>query len=445
MRGASAVVLGLFILVAVLVLAPGCIPVHRSSGRPGDKAVQSTSGGVAEMELERHVQAVQTSSVMRVTNISYFDLAACEPPAKLVNDIYTDEQLMAAITTARPHILECLVAPERRGPGEETHAVVMVIAAPGSQVEAAVSGDNLTEAGQRCVLEALQKTVATLPPLPRGWPPVAAEVDFVHTKDTLPGVKKGVNDLSDEAGKIRMALPSFCPCFEPWRTAPPREMEVMVNLRKSPMTDGRAELAPVHAAPHSVIMPANLSEADASVAVCLQDQIKQMSFKVPRLEVDVPFFFSFIDSRRDGPVPGLAPWLQHKQMEAVRTRRFAELAMAMGARSSAARSYDALVKRWEQDKSVKVDALTRSCQGLLKTDEAWAVAAARKLETERASLAIAEQVGKVETVSAKIAETERTLASASEVRKEDEKACPKTSWKYVPGRPVWRTVKPPRP
>ena len=82
---------------------------------------------------------------------------------------------------------------------------------------------------------------------------------------------------------------------------------------------------------------------------------------------------------------------------------------------------------------------------LLKTDDAWAVAAQRKLETEKASLAVAEQVGKVETVSAKMAETERTLASASEVRKEDEKACPKTSWKYVPGRPVWRTVKPPRP
>jgi len=105
----------------------------------------------------------------------------------------------------------------------------------------------------------------------------------------------------------------------------------------------------------------------------------------------------------------------------------------------------ALVERWKQDKSVKVDALTRSCQGLLHTDDAWAAAARRKLETEKASLAVATQVGKEAAISAKILESERVLASASETRKEDEQACPKTSWKYVPGRPVWRQVKPPKP
>jgi hypothetical protein len=203
--------------------------------------------------------------------------------------------------------------------------------------------------------------------------------------------------------------------------------------------------APVFRPPHGVIVSTKLAGPDAAVAACVQGQLQRMSFKVPRLEVDIPFYFSFIDSRRDTPLPGLAPWLQHKQLEAVRARRFAELAMAMGARSSAARSYDALVKRWEQDKSVKVDALTQSCQGLLHTDDAWSAAAQRKLEAERASLAVAEQVGKQALVSAKIAETEQVLASASEVRKEDEKACPKKSWRYVPGRPVWRTVKPPRP
>jgi len=431
-------------VVAVLGLA-GCITVHPSSSRPGDKAVTSTTGGVAEMELERHVQAVHTAPVERVTNITYFDLAVCEPPVKMVTDVYSDEQLMAAVTMARPHVLECLVAPERRGPKEETHAVVTVVSSPAYGVEATVGGENMTEAGQRCVLEAVQKTLSTLPQLPKGWPPVAAEVDFIHTKDTLPGVKKGVNDLSDEAGKIRMSLPSFCGCFEPWRGAPPREIEMMVNLRRPPNTEGNAQAAPVNIHPHGVIVPTRLEGSDAQVAACLQQNISGMTFRVPRLEYDVPFFFSFIDSRRDGEVAGLAPWLQHKQLEAVRTRRFAELAMAMGARSSAARSYDALVERWKQDKSVKVDALTKSCQGLLHTDDAWAAAARRKLETEKASLAVATQVGKEAAISAKILESERVLASASETRKEDEQACPKTSWKYVPGRPVWRQVKPPKP
>jgi len=424
--------------VLVLVALLGCVPVHRSPDPPVDKG----------LELEGHVtvKAVHASVplVERVTNISYFDLAVCEPPVRLVNDIYSDEQLMAAVTMARPHVLECLVPPDRRGPKDETHAVVTVVASSASGVEATVGGDNVTEAGQRCVLEAVQKALSTLPPLPKGWPPVAAEVDFIHTRDTLPGVKKGVNELSDEAGKIRAALPSFCGCFEAWREARPREIEMAVNLRRY-KDEGNAYEAPVSLHPHEVIVPTKLDGADAQVVACLQESIQGMTFKVPKREVDIPFYFTFIDSRRDGPVNGLAPWLQHKQLEAVRTRRFAELAMAMGARSSAARNYDALVERWKQDHSVKVEALTRSCQGLLHSDDAWAAAAQRKLEVEKASLPVATQVGKEAVVSAKILESERVLASASEIRKEDEQACPKTSWKYVPGRPVWRQVKPPRP
>ncbi|HYV45318.1 MAG TPA: hypothetical protein VFA20_10675 [Myxococcaceae bacterium] len=431
--------------VLVLVAVLGCVPVHRSSSRPGDKAVTSPTGGVADMELERHVQAVHVNVVERVTNISYFDLAVCEPPVRMVSDVYSDEQLMAAITMARPHVLECLVPSDRRGRKEETHAVVTVVASPTSGVEATVGGDNVTEAGQTCVLEAVQKALSTLPPLPKGWPPVAAEVDFIHTKDTLPNVKKGVNELSDEAGKIRTALPSFCGCFEAWREAPPREIEMTINMRRPNADEGRAYEAPLSIHPHGVVIPTKLEGSDAQVAACLQDNIQAMEFKVPRLEVDIPFYFTFIDSRRDGPVDGLAPWLQHKQLEAVRTRRFAELAMAMGARSSAARNYDALVERWKQDKSVKVDALARSCQGLLRSDDVWAAAAQRKLEMEKASLPVAAQVGKETVLNAKILESERVLASASEIRKEDEKACPKTSWKYVPGRPVWRQVKPPHP
>jgi hypothetical protein len=242
-----------------------------------------------------------------------------------------------------------------------------------------------------------------------------------------------------------MGLPSFCGCFEPWREAPPRELEMLVNLRRPPGDEGLATVAPLNIHPHGVIFTQKLAGADAQVAACLQGHIQEMTFRVPKLEYDVPFVFSFIDSRRDGQLEGLEPWLQHKQMEAVRARRFAELAMAMGARSSAARNYDALVKRWEQDKSVKVDAITRSCKGLITTDEAWSAAAQKKLETEKASLAIATLVGQEAAVSAKIVESERALASASEARQDDERACPKTTWKYVPGRPVWRTVKPPKP
>ncbi|HZN93645.1 MAG TPA: hypothetical protein VFB81_13125, partial [Myxococcales bacterium] len=131
-------------------------------------------------------------------------------------------------------------------------------------------------------------------------------------------------------------------------------------------------------------------------------------------------------------------WLQHKQMEGVRNRRFAEMAVALGARSSAARNYDALVRRYQQNnKSIKVDALARACQGLLTTDDAWVDALRRKLEAERLALLTAREAeaGQTERLADQIARTEQSLTSASEVRRVDQGACPRIVKGLGPPRP----------
>ncbi|HVE85260.1 MAG TPA: hypothetical protein VND93_20550 [Myxococcales bacterium] len=418
-----------------LVLAAGCVTVHPSSSRPTDQAISGKEGR-GLVELERHFVTVATSGVEKVSNVTYFDLATCFPQKPLVTDLYSDEQLMAAVAVTRPAVLECLVDPARRGRRRETRAVVSVTASPGTGVEATVRGDNLTQEGQLCVLEAVRSSLASLPPLPEGWPPAAAQVEFVHHLDTLPAVTPGANDLSEAAGKIRLAVPSFCPCFHQWQGAPPREIEVTVNLRHPPGSDVRDQTPAPMIHPYKVYLP-NLAPEAAPVAACLQEKLQAMEFRQPRLEVDIPFYFQFIDSRWDGPLPGVPAWLQHKQLEAVRNRRYAEMAVALGARSSAARAYDALVRRFEADKSVRFDALSESCLGLLRRDEAWADAVRRKLEVERLALATASELGRhgpPEIVRGQIAETERSLASAAEVRRVDEGACPRKVRR--PGRPA---------
>jgi len=424
MRRIPAVLLGVFILSGVL-LAPGCVNVHRGSSRPEDRGVVTVGG--SPLVITSFTSTV-TSSVTRVTNISYFDMAACVTPPPLVKDVFSDEQLMATLATARAQVLECLVPPEHRGSGPQTRAVATVLARPGAGLELTVGGENLTQPGERCVLKAVAAALANLPPLPAGWPPAGAQVEFVHGLDVLPGVKRGVNDLSDAAGQIRLAMPSFCPCFEPWRDSVPREIEIVVNLRKKVRILSPAENEPDSMQPTRVYLPGDLAARDARVAACLQERVQQMSFRVPRLEADVPYYFQVIDSNRDGPLPGLPAWLQHKQMEGVRNRRFAEMAVALGARSSAARNYDALVRRYQQNnKSIKVDALTRACQGLLTTDDAWVDAVRRKLEAERLALLTAEEMepGHTERLAEQIARTEQSLTSASEVRKVDQGACPR--------------------
>src|SRR5262249_17990800 len=147
------------VVLAASVLASGCVAVHRSSSRPLEQAVIAPGGSVGG-DLSFALTPVATSGTQTVRNVTYFDLASCFPAPPLVTGLYGDEQLLGALTAARPAVLECLVPPAHRGRRDRTSATVTAVVRPGSGMELTAGGENITSAGQQCVLEAARAALA---------------------------------------------------------------------------------------------------------------------------------------------------------------------------------------------------------------------------------------------------------------------------------------------
>lgn len=442
------------VAAALIALALGCTTV--SSSPHGEKMVTKTEQ-------------------VKVANISYFDLANCAPQVPQLPERPSEGVLVGLLVAARPQIMECLVKPEHRGPKEETHVVVDTQVGPSGTPEHKVSGDNLTPDGEACVRAVLAKAVpefkvkAAAPPPPPPPPakgkgkkgkgkqepapaPVEAEAppadlpppgtvtahaEFVHDATKLPAVQMGLNVVSDAAGLIRLSIPTWCDCFEPWKAAPSKLLKSKLKLTKPQLKEGEQELPPTSPPTSATVEPTQDAVAD-QVGACIQQKLAQLPFKTTVNELEIPYQYAFVNSNMADQLPDAPSWVQFAHLDAVRGQRSAEAAIAVGARSSAENIYNTLVAKYQKDQSVPVATLKDRCKALLKADEDWAKAIQNQLAVDERMLALVASLKKAEgdqwvdaetAAQQQVEETKKTLEVAQKTRASDAGACPVERYK----------------
>lgn len=359
----------------------------------------------------------------RVTNVSYFDLENCFPREMAVPSPITKESLVGVLVAARPEIGECLVPPEHRGAERTTRATIAAtITDQGTEFQ--VTSQHITPAGVDCIRQALQRH-AKIEPLPKGAPPVSASIDYQHTLGVNPGVVKGVNESSDALGAIRLAVKNWCECFEPWKSAPPRSLMGKVTLVKGTATPTQVTFDP---AP---------DETSTKAQACLTEKLKALAIPHTSDKVEVPAPILLIHSGVDEELPADRPEVAFVQLDALRSQRAADVALAIGARGAAVTVYDGLVSKYKANpKSVTVKELKDRCQKLLEADDAWMAALEKQLGSEERTLAFAraqqakdQSWGEVVTAAqGQVQATQKEMEAARATRKQDEGACPKVSY-----------------
>jgi hypothetical protein len=267
----------------------------------------------------------------------------------------------------------------------------------------------------------------------------AAQVRFVHDVKAHPTIRGDVNETSVAAGQIRLALPTMCSCFEPWRDADPVPFQliaVLPHLTTQSLPDGGSVAPPATEQPSTVTITVPEGDATtATVAACVKDQVAKMTFKTPsEREAQVPYNFQFINSASGKPMSSGESWVKYQQIEELSRRRAAESAISKGARISAANLYNQLVEKFKKNNySVTVKTLTGRCQDLLKADDAWLATVQKQMELEQqrkelvAALVKEDSArwGSAEKTSGRAMEaTTKEIDEAKGARKADEAACP---------------------
>ncbi|HYV45320.1 MAG TPA: hypothetical protein VFA20_10685 [Myxococcaceae bacterium] len=265
----------------------------------------------------------------------------------------------------------------------------------------------------------------------------AALVKFVHDVKVNPTIRGGVNEVSEAAGQIRLALPAICNCFEPWRSADPVAFQLMAVLPHPPDTSGTDGGTPPAATESPATVTITAPETDATAATvgsCVKDHVSKMTFKTPGKEMQVPYNFQFINSASGVPLGSGEGWAKYQQIEEISRRKAAESAIAAGARSSAETLYNQLVTKFQKNNySVAVKTLVDKCKELLKADDAWQATLQKQLEVEQQKKDVVAALVKED--AAKWADADKAstksvdaitgdVAKSKSVRTTDEKACP---------------------
>jgi hypothetical protein len=370
----------------------------------------------------------------KVLDTGYLDLSTLWPAPPAVAGRASNEALLGVELGARPVLMECLVDPKNRGPEKKTHVVVDA-SLTDAGVDHKVTGDNLTAAGIGCITAALQAWTQASPALSakNAAGPVKSHLELDHVVGASPAVVLGQNDVSDIAGAIRLALPGWGGCFDPWKTAPPRMLKATVKVAR-PAKDAGATVAPTE-----VTFDATADAAGGQVAACLQDKLKALQVKTPASgSVSLPYTFRFVHSGVTEALPDAPAELQFVQLDLERARRTAEMAIALGDRTIAAGTYEDMVKRFKAKTKPEpsVKDLQNGCAALLAADDKLLAAAEKQTASEAKSHRFTlDQKAKdpswadAEAAAAKsLAAAQKDAQSFQQNRKADEGACPKVKY-----------------
>ncbi|RYZ44896.1 MAG: hypothetical protein EOO72_05190, partial [Myxococcaceae bacterium] len=185
-----------------------------------------------------------------------------------------------------------------------------------------------------------------------------------------------------------------------------------------------------------VFKPSGSTEGD-QLASCLQAKMAAMPATTTG-ELKFPFRFVFFNSQ--APVETAAsmpPELRFFQLELARTQTAAASAIAFGARTNAADTYDAVVQKYTKTKDYKLfDELSSKCQALVDSATKWVDALKAQETVDQTTLKLVQELkaqkedwAPVETASQEaLANTQKDLSAAQQRLAADQGACPKKSY-----------------
>lgn len=354
-------------------------------------------------------------SKQKLSNLVSFDVATCWPPVESVGDARDGAVVTGVLLAARPSIVECLVPPSARGPAPDTRVVIDVsLDQSGPRISA--SGDNLSTSGKSCI----ESQVAQAPwkPLPKGSRTASGSLTVQHGAQS-PLVRFGVNEASDVAGKVRLALKDWCDCFALVGDTAPPELEAKLTVKK-----GR-------------VAHATFDHNEGKLAQCMLPRLQSMDFLAAAEELVVPIPLLLLNSQAATENEKAAPDLQFAQLDAIRGRRASALAMAVGARNLAVTAYDQQVAQFKKKAGgVTVKQLKQSCAALVRADDNLIDANQQQVETDERTLALATKLSAGDKAWAQAARAAQTqvdnskadLAKAQAARTADLAVCPKETW-----------------
>lgn len=338
----------------------------------------------------------------KIVNISHFDVGSCTAPNPTLPSPLNTEGVVGALVLARPSVLECFVDPKSRtADGDAGAAVKATVSETGAGYE--VTGTNLTAQGTGCIKAALEKL--PFKPLAKGEAPVVGQADFRHGA-TSPSVKLGVNAASDVAAAIRLAQPGWCDCWSPLGTNPPPGAKANIKLTKDKKPEVTFEAG-----------------NDPALTGCLGPKIAALAFAAPENELTVHYPFLLVNSSAAQESPDVQPELQFIQLDLIRAQRAADVAVKIGVRTNALKTYDALVAKYKaKPDSRLVNELKEKCAAMVKSDDDWIIALKAQGEVDGRSQALA---ASLKAKDARWAETEtaaaaQVAASANDVKKAEE-------------------------
>jgi hypothetical protein len=384
----------------------------------------------------------------RLSNLVPFDLANCFTKAIELGKPVNEYALQAAFRAARPAIQECLTdgrTYEASKPVKGTATITVDASGP----KVAVAGEGLQPAAQSCIQKTVGAQLANAAPLAADAKPVSFTGPFERGADT--GVRLGINEVSDVEGAIRLALPQWCTCFEPYRTKAPPQLSGQIDVVRSDVAKfadrfklpdgGVRSTQPVI----STLRPSESDPAATQVANCLNQRVEQLQFKTTPDQLIVPAQFLLINSNSNESLSqSAAPVMQFAQLDAVIQQREAESFAQLARRQTVADAYDQNVQRYQagiKSKDAKkrraADALVKDlktgCVALVRADdeythalEAQGSVEQKALEMARAFKAKDPSWADAETAAVSAAaDTQKQLDASRQLRTANEKACPK--------------------
>jgi len=364
------------------------------------------------------------SEQQRIINISQADLGVCFTRPRALPDKLNGEVIIGLLVAARPVVMECLVDPRNRGAGDETSVTVKATLG-GGKLTYAVTGENTTAGTETCIRGALDKFTGAIADFgakaAAAQGNISGEAQYVHVGGAMPGVKLGVNEVSDVAGTIRLAHGSLCDCYAAWKDAEPAPLKATIKLG--------AKATP------AVTFAASQDPKAQEVAACLTPKVAALPLKTTSTELTVPYTFYFLNSSLDAPFTQASPELSFSQLEALRGQRSADSVIAIGGRTVAAEAYNALIQQFKaKPESVTIEQLQNGCNGLLKADDGYIGALEKQLDVEQKMLSLlTDLAGKDPTwgrakdgAQGQVDATKKDIDSAKKNKVADTDACPKT-------------------
>ncbi|ADO73452.1 hypothetical protein [Stigmatella aurantiaca] len=356
----------------------------------------------------------------RITNQPAFDVAICQSRPISLPQPPNQAFLVGALVSARPQIMECLVDPKHRA-GAETTKVTVKTRLTEQEATHALTGENLTPEGQKCIQDAVN-TLIPLQPLAKGSQPLEAETQFVHERNNSPTVTMGINEGSDFSGAVRLAQAQWCDCYAGYTTQAPPLLTARIKLTQASQTP--AEIT---------FEPSGSTEGD-QLAACLKEKMTPLPAKISSQELTFPYRFVHFHAQATEPTASMAPDLRFLQLELVRNQRTAHTAIALGTRENAAATYEALANEYRKNPRKNyelIPKLREKCAALESSAEAWVSAVEAQLAVDQQTTALIQELKAKDPAWAdaelasqnSLSKTQADLQTAKQRRQDDANVC----------------------